>query len=143
MREKLLIPLLAIILFATPVCAAPQNYRVISDLMFENEADAIQFANLIENLKDKLVTEETLSGFSSRAKLIESWDTELVKKPQHTRFHIDMAGVKKTHLVVDTVADQGHVNTLQARLDAKQAQIDAWQIIIDTKQAEIDAQELP
>ena len=139
MREKLLIPLLAIILFATPVCAAPQNYRVISDLMFETEAQAIFFVNLIETHKDKLVFEDTISGFRSWAKFVESWDTELVKKPQHTRFHIDMDGAKLTHVVVDIVADQGHVNTLQARLDAKQAQINKWQIIINTKQAEIDA----
>lgn len=135
---KRLVILLLALLVASPALAV--EYRVISDLQFADESDAISFINEIENIKEKVRTEETLSGYVSSAKFVESWDTELNNQQEETRFVVDFSNNKKVHSTQDNSSEliEG-ISKLDERIANVQAKLDKLNAYKTKKQEDLNA----
>jgi len=136
--KKLILALLIVGLVATT--ASAEFYRVIVDVPFENANHALQLVNLIETHKDKVMAEETKDGYIASAKLVKSWDSELVNKPEQTLLFIDFSTATVTHTLADTLATQGLVNRLTTRKNYLEAKVTELETKITTLQAEVNAQ---
>lgn len=133
--KKLILAVLIVGLMATPCLA--KEWRVISDLQFAVEADAIAFLNEIEKVKLKARVVETQAGWVSEAKMVESWDTEISNAPENTIVNVNFSTSAVTHVVSGDIT-QKDIDDKQALIDAKQVKIDDEKAVVALKQKEID-----
>jgi len=141
--KKLLLALLVVAVMAVPAfaqTAQPLFVRVQSDIAFDNVTTYLGYINFLETNKAKIYNIETEDGFTPYIKVIGSWDTEFVNKPEYTILYVDIDGEVLTHVASELVITQTTVNAEQAYVDAVLVKMAARQVKIDAAQVELDAE---
>lgn len=141
--KKLFITILLMFCIAVPAMAqtaAPLFVRVISDIAFDNSATYLSYINYLETNKGYIYNVETLDGFKPSIKVVGSWDTEFVNKPEYPILTVDIEGTSLTHLASELVVTQIMIDAQQSYVDSVTAKMAAIQAKIDAAQLELDAE---